>query len=67
MGASSQPQNQLNQTRIATSYFYRNTYGFNIAWQYTWGTPNPLFFPPHPVTGSANGNNTVFLYLWTAF
>jgi hypothetical protein len=71
MGASSQPQNQLNQARIATSYFYRNTYGFNIAWQYTWGTPNPLFFPPHPVTGSANGkpnsNALIFEADWIPF
>ena len=26
-----------------------------MAWQKTWGTPNPLFYTPAPLTGSANG------------
>jgi hypothetical protein len=55
MGAASQSGNSLNQVRANATYYYRNTYGLTAAWQYTWGTPDPLLFPAQPVTGSANG------------
>ncbi|HSU05149.1 MAG TPA: hypothetical protein VLI93_06220, partial [Acetobacteraceae bacterium] len=62
-GSASQPGNSLNQVRLNASYFYRNTYGLTLGWQYTWGTPNPLLFPAQPVTGSANGkpNSKAFI------
>jgi hypothetical protein len=55
MGASSQPNNNLNQFRLTLTYFYQQTYGAAIAWQKTWGKANPLLYAPAPVTGSANG------------
>ena len=55
MGASSQPHNDLQQVRLALTYYYRQTYGLTFAWQNTWGTANPLLYAPTPVTGSANG------------
>ena len=54
-GNSSQPSNALNQLNANTSYFWRNTYGLTLGWQYAWGNANPLLYPPAPVTGSANG------------
>lgn len=54
-GASSQVNSDLNQVRLNATYYYQNTYGLTLAWQYTWGQPNPLLFAPAPVTGSANG------------
>jgi hypothetical protein len=62
-GASSQVNSALNQVRVNATYYYQNTYGLTLAWQYTWGQPNPLLFAPAPVTGSANGkpNSNAFI------
>jgi hypothetical protein len=54
-GNSSLQSGKLNQIRANASYFYRNTYGATLGWQYTWGPANPLLFPPQPVSGSRNG------------
>ena len=54
-GGADPANNALNQLRVNTSYFYRNTYGLTVGWQYTWGTANPLLFAPAPLTGSRNG------------
>ena len=54
-GKSREPSNALNQLNASASYFYQNTYGATIGWQYAWGTANPLLYPPAPITGSANG------------
>jgi len=54
-GSSSQTGNTLNQVRLNATYFYNNTYGLTLGWQYTWGTTNPAMFPPTPVTGSRTG------------
>ena len=54
-GASSQASSNLNQLRMNTTYFYKNTYGLTLAWQYTWGKANPLLFAPAPITGSRTG------------
>jgi hypothetical protein len=54
-GTSSHVNNDLQQVRLNTSYYYQQTYGLTLAWQRTWGTTNPLEFAPAPVTGSANG------------
>lgn len=53
----------LNQIRMNASYFYNNTYGLTVGWQYTWGPANPLMFPQAPVTGSRNGkpNSNAFI------
>ena len=62
-GKSSQPSNALNQLNANASYFYQNTYGASIGWQYAWGTANPLLYPPAPITGSTNGkpNSNAFI------
>ena len=62
-GASSQPSSGLNQLNMNATYYYMNTYGATLGWQYTWGTANPLLFPPAPVTGSRNGkpNSNAFI------
>jgi hypothetical protein len=62
-GASSQVNSALNQVRVNATYYYQNTYGLTLAWQYTWGQPNPLLFAPAPVIGSANGkpNSNAFI------
>jgi len=60
MGASSQPNNTLNQVRLSATYYYQQTYGATFGWQNTWGSPNPLLYnggssTPQPLSGSANG------------
>ena len=62
-GKSSQPSNALNRLNANASYFYQNTYGASIGWQYAWGTANPLLYPPAPITGSTNGkpNSNAFI------
>ena len=62
-GDSSRTGSALNQVNFNASYFFRNTYGLAFGWQYVWGKPNPLLFPPAPVTGSANGkpNSNAFI------
>ncbi len=55
MGGASRPDHALNQVRTNATYYYRNTYGLTLAWQYTWGTPDPVLYAPAPVMGSANG------------
>jgi hypothetical protein len=70
-GAASQAGNTLNQTRVTSTYYYQQTYGFTVAWQKTWGTPDPLLFAPAPVSGSANGkpdsNAFIFEADWVPF
>ena len=44
-GASSQPSNGLNQLNMNATYYYQNTYGATLGWQYTWGTANPSAIP----------------------
>ena len=70
-GAASQAGNSLNQTRVTGTYYYQQTYGFTVAWQKTWGTPDPLLFAPAPVSGSANGkpdsNAFIFEADWVPF
>ncbi len=62
-GASSQPRNNLQQIRLALTYYYQQTYGLTIGWQDTWGKANPLLYAPAPVAGSANGkpNSNAFI------
>jgi hypothetical protein len=62
-GASSQVNSSLNQVNLAATYYYKNTYGLTLGWQYTWGQPNPLLYPPAPITGSVNGkpNSNAFI------
>jgi hypothetical protein len=62
-GGSSQTSSALNQLRMNTTYFYQNTYGITLGWQYTWGKANPLLFPPAPITGSRTGkpNSNAFI------
>jgi hypothetical protein len=62
-GTSSQPRNNLQQVRLALTYYYQNTYGLTFAWQDTWGKANPLHYAPAPVSGSANGkpNSNAFI------
>jgi hypothetical protein len=62
-GASSQPNNNLQQIRLALTYYYRQAYGLTFGWQNTWGKANALLYAPAPVTGSANGkpNSNAFI------
>ena len=62
-GMSSQPHNNLQQVRLALTYYFRQTYGLTLGWQNTWGKANPLLYAPAPVTGSANGkpNSNAFM------
>jgi hypothetical protein len=55
-GAASQAGNALNQVNANVSYFYQNTYGLTLGWQYTWGNADPLLYPAAPLTGSRNGS-----------
>ena len=63
-GAASQAGNALNQVHLTATYYYQETYGATLAWQKTWGSPNPLMFPAAPVAGSANGkpNSNAFIF-----
>ena len=63
MGASSQAHNNLQQVRLALTYYYQQTYGLTFGWQNIWGKANPLLYAPAPVTGSANGkpNSNAFI------
>jgi hypothetical protein len=54
-GNSSLVDGALNQIRGNVTYYYDNTYGLTLGWQYTWGQKNPALFPSLPVSGSANG------------
>jgi hypothetical protein len=54
--AASQAGNALNQVNANVSYFYQNTYGLTLGWQYTWGNADPLLYPAAPLTGSRNGS-----------
>jgi hypothetical protein len=62
-GQASQAGNELQQIRLALTYYYKQTYGATFAWQYTWGNTNPLLNAPAPVGGSANGqpNSNAFM------
>jgi len=62
-GQSSQTGNELQQIRLALTYYYKQTYGVTFGWQYTWGNANPLLNAPAPVSGSANGkpNSSAFM------
>jgi hypothetical protein len=62
-GQSSQTGNELQQIRLALTYYYRETYGVTFGWQHTWGNANPLLNAPAPVSGSANGrpNSNAFM------
>lgn len=55
-GAAIRANNTLNQVNANVSYFYQNTYGLTLGWQYTWGSADPLLYPAAPVTGSRNGS-----------
>ena len=63
-GSASQQDNSLNQIRANVIYYYQQTYGATVAWQKTWGSPNPLLYTPAPLTGSANGkpNSNAFIF-----
>jgi len=54
-GQSSETRSELQQTRLALTYYYKETYGVTFAWQYTWGGANALLYAPGAVSGSANG------------
>lgn len=54
-GQSSQTGNELQQIRLALTYYYKQTYGVTFAWQYTWGNANASLYVPAAVNGSANG------------
>jgi hypothetical protein len=60
---SSQAHSSLNQVNLTTTYYYNNTYGLTLGWQYIWGKANPLLYAPAPITGSANGkpNSNAFI------
>ena len=60
---SSQAHSALNQVNLTTTYYYNNTYGLTLGWQYVWGKANPLLFAPAAITGSANGkpNSNAFI------
>ena len=55
MGGSSQSRNHLEQFRLNLAYWYKNTYGFNAAWQNTWGKANAVLYGSAPTSGSKNG------------
>jgi hypothetical protein len=57
-GASSQPSNGLNQLNMNATYYYQNTYGVTVGWQYTWGTANPLLSRRHPSPAAATASQT---------
>ncbi|HEX2942637.1 MAG TPA: hypothetical protein VHO91_16420 [Rhodopila sp.] len=47
-------QYTLDQFRINTSYWYKNTYGLTLGWQKTWGPANPVLFGLAGVTSANN-------------
>jgi hypothetical protein len=62
-GNSSVVNSSLDQIRVNATYYYKNTYGLTLGWQYTWGEQNQALFPAQPVSGSANGkpNSNAFI------
>src|ERR1019366_3462758 len=62
-GNSSFVNGSLDQFRANATYYYENTYGVTLGWQYTWGKQNQALFPSQPISGSANGkpNSNAFI------
>ncbi len=56
--ASSQPHNNLSETRASATYYYLQTYGATLSWQKLWGKQNPLLYNTgvNDGTGSASGS-----------
>jgi len=48
----------LNQLRANVSYWYQNTYGATLGWQYTWGPLNQVLYQPGELYGSNNSKPT---------
>jgi hypothetical protein len=55
-GASSLAPNHLNTVMANVEYHFGNRYSGTFGIFNTGGTVNPLFYPPAPLTGSANGD-----------
>jgi hypothetical protein len=55
-GQASQPNNVLNQWRIAGDYYYKNTYGITLSFNDTFGNTDHALYAAAPVLGSAAGN-----------
>jgi|BEDMetMinimDraft_2_1075160.scaffolds.fasta_scaffold00574_8 hypothetical protein len=55
-GQASKEWNDLTQFRIMGDYYYKNTYGFTLAFNDTFGSHDALLYAPAPLVGSANGS-----------
>ena len=61
----------LDQLRANVSYWYQNTYGATLGWQYTWGPLNPVLYQPGELYGSNNSKPTANAFIieadWVPF
>lgn len=55
-GLASKEWNNLTQFRIMGDYYYKNTYGFTLAFNDTFGSHDALLYAPAPIVGSADGS-----------
>jgi hypothetical protein len=65
-GLASKEWNNLTQFRIAGDYYYKNTYGFTMAFNDTFGSQDNALYAPAPVIGSANGSPNYKSITWEA-
>lgn len=63
-GMAASAYNELEQFRIAGDYYYKNTYGFTMAYSGTWGTSDKTYYAPAPLVGSANGSPNTSAITW---
>ena len=70
-GGAAFASHDLNDMRANTQYWFDQTYGLIVGWDYTWGKGDPVLYAPAPVTGSAKGkpnsNSFTFEADWVPF
>ncbi len=65
-GLADKSYNEMENFRIAADYYYKNTYGFTMAYNGIWGTSDKTLYAPASVVGSANGSPNTQSLTWEA-
>ena len=70
--SSSQPNNNLQETKHTATYYYLNTYGLTASWDKVWGKRNELFYntgapDSGSIKGSPDSNSFMFEADWVPF
>ena len=65
-GLAGKAYNEVENFRIMGDYYYKNTYGFTMAYNGTWGTSDKTLYSPASVVGSANGSPNTQSLIWEA-